>query len=387
MAMVKKFLLPAVVLLLVVAAAVIMLGGEDRKTLTASFPRTISIYEGSDVRVLGVPVGQVEKVTPRGTDVEVRMTYDAEVKVPADARAAIVAPSVVGDRFIQLTPAYEGGDVMPDRASLDTQRTATPVELDEIYASLDDLNVALGPDGANKEGALTDLLRRTAENFSGQGERFNQTLTDLGTFTRTLDNNKEELFGAVEEMEGFISTLAENDDTVRAFNASLAQVSEMLEGERDELARSLRHLGVAMEQVTSFVRENRDKLGENITGLNRVSKVLVKQRDALDEVLTAGPLAANNLALTYNPQTGTLDTRANMGNLEHEIQHNPDVLLCSLIANADDSGQGCELIDSLFGDDAGGGGLPRVGTFGEGKRWEPQQQFDLTLSGLVEVDR
>lgn len=373
-----KFLVPGLVVVLLVAAAVVMFGAEDRKTLTASFPRSISIYEGSDVRVLGVPVGQVEQVTPSGTEVEVRMTYDAEVQVPADARAAIVAPSVVGDRFIQLTPVYEGGEVMPDNAVLDTQRTATPVELDEIYASLDDLNVALGPDGANKEGALTDLLRRTAENFSGQGERFNQTITDLGTFTGTLDNNKEELFGAVEEMEGFISTLAENDDTVRAFNSSLAEVSEMLEGERDELARSLRHLGVAMEQVTSFVEENRDQLGENITGLNRVSKVLVKQRDALHEVLSAGPLAANNLALTYNPETGTLDTRANLGNLAHEVENNPDVFLCSLISQVDDSGRGCDLIDTL---------LPRAGAFGETRRWEPQQQFDLTLSGLVEEER
>ena len=107
-----------IVLALVVAAALTMFRGEDRKTLTAHFPRTISIYEGSDVRVLGVPIGQVDKVTPSGTDVVVTMSYDAEVKIPADAKAVIIAPSIVGDRFVQLTPAYaEGDDLLPTARS------------------------------------------------------------------------------------------------------------------------------------------------------------------------------------------------------------------------------------------------------------------------------
>lgn len=79
----KKLIVPAVIVALVVAAALTMFGGEDRKTLTALFPRTISVYEGSDVRVLGVPVGTVDSVTPSGTDVVVTMSYDAEVQIPA----------------------------------------------------------------------------------------------------------------------------------------------------------------------------------------------------------------------------------------------------------------------------------------------------------------
>src|SRR5689334_19274595 len=97
--------------LLVIATAVVFLrSGSEDATLTASFPRTVSIYEGSAVRILGVPVGQVDTVTPAGTTVEVTMSYDPEVDVPADAKAVIVAPSVVGDRYVQLTPAYSGGE-------------------------------------------------------------------------------------------------------------------------------------------------------------------------------------------------------------------------------------------------------------------------------------
>ena len=89
-------------------------------------------------------------------------------------------------------------------------RTATPLELDQIYQSLDDLTVALGPDGANKKGALTRPARldRRATS-SGQGEKFHQTIEDLSRLTTTLDDNKEELFGTAREIERFVDALAE----------------------------------------------------------------------------------------------------------------------------------------------------------------------------------
>ena len=105
MDLVKRLLVPLVVLAFVVAAAVSVFGGETRKTVVAHFPRAISVYEGSDVRVLGVPVGTVDTVEPTGTDVTVTMSYDDDVQLPADAKAVIIAPSLVGDRYVQLTPA------------------------------------------------------------------------------------------------------------------------------------------------------------------------------------------------------------------------------------------------------------------------------------------
>ena len=76
--------------------------------------------------------------------------YDSKYKVPADAKAVVISPSIVGDRFIQLTPAYDGGQALPDNARLGLDRTATPLELDQIFGSINDLTKALGPEGANK---------------------------------------------------------------------------------------------------------------------------------------------------------------------------------------------------------------------------------------------
>lgn len=377
-----KFLAPAVVAALVIAAGIYtfasLSGGG--KTVTAQFPRTVSLYEGSDVRVLGVSVGQVTDVTPSGTTVVVEMSYDEEVDVPANAKAVIVAPSVVGDRYVQLTPAYDGGDVLSDGADLGLDRTSVPLELDDIYASLDQLVVALGPNGANAEGALTDLLQQTAANFGGQGAKLNQTIKDVSTLTTTLDDNSDQLFGSARQLQKFVSTLAENDGTVREFATSLEEVSEMLAGERKDLASAMRNLATALGDVEQFVKENRGELSRGVKGLNRTLGVVVKNRDSLDEALKVAPLALNNLLHAYNPDTGTLDANANIGKLTNGLISSPSTFLCNLVqqgTGGDKNGQKvCDLLGSL---------LPRGEAFGQGTGTWVTSRHDPTLGGLVEV--
>ncbi len=61
---ITKIIAAVAVLGIIVALVLVALPGQNKKYLTASFPRTVSLYEGSDVRILGVPVGKVESVQP-----------------------------------------------------------------------------------------------------------------------------------------------------------------------------------------------------------------------------------------------------------------------------------------------------------------------------------
>ncbi len=310
----------AIVLAMALVAAVVLLvlPRNNQKHITAVFPRAVSLYNGSDVRILGVSVGKVDSVRPAGDKVVVKLSYDSKYKVPKDAKVALVSPAIVGDRFLQLTPVYTKGAVMADDANVGEDRTATPLELDQIFSSLNDLSKALGPDGANSstdgkgQGALTRLLDSTARNFGGQGAEFNKTVTNVARLTKTLSDNKDELFGTARELEKFINTLAKNDTTVRQFNDSLASAADLLAGERGDLAAALRNLGTALVSVKGFVKDNRALLTKNISGLNTVTKTLVKRRDSLDSILKDAPLALNNLGLAYNPKVGVLNNRTSL---------------------------------------------------------------------------
>jgi phospholipid/cholesterol/gamma-HCH transport system substrate-binding protein len=369
----------AAVLTLVVAAVLVFRPDTERKTLTVDFPRTVALYEGSDVRILGVSIGTVDVIEPQGTTVEVTMSYDATYQVPADAKAVIIQPTIVGDRYVQLTPVYTGGEVMPDGAHIDESETATPVELDEIYSSLDQLSVALGPNGANADGSLSDLIDASAANLRGSGAQMRQTIHDLALLSGTLSNNKDALFDSITQVERFVHALAVNDAAVRRFNASLAQVSTVLAGERRDLAVMLRTLGQALGDVRGFVESNREILRRDIAGLARVTKVLVDRRDALAEVVDVAPVALSNLVFAYNEQNGTLDTRDNVEEFIQNLEHDPEYVLCGILEQTD-----VECEDGKLPLD-----LPRTAPFGQGapQRYVDRQQIDRGLAELVGVDR
>ncbi|MDY6811562.1 MAG: MlaD family protein, partial [Actinomycetota bacterium] len=95
-----------VLISLVAVAAYLGFTKATTKTVTAYFPSATGLYDGDPVRVLGVDVGSVTSITPREGDVRVQMSIDRDTPIPADAKAVVVARSLVSGRFIQLTPVY-----------------------------------------------------------------------------------------------------------------------------------------------------------------------------------------------------------------------------------------------------------------------------------------
>ncbi|KAA2264752.1 MCE family protein [Solihabitans fulvus] len=319
-----------VLVLLAAAGFWWMFSGGTSNKVTAYFGAAVGLYQGSDVRVLGVKVGTIDEVVPQGQQVKVTMSVDRGVKLPADAQAVVVSPSVVSDRYVQFTPVYTGGATLAGGAVIPRERTATPVELDELYSSIDKLTTALGPNGANANGALSNLLNTAAANLQGNGKALNDTIKQLGDATRTLSGSKEDLFATVDSLQKFTSMLAANDGQVRDLNSQLTDVAGFLAGERQDLGSALTELAGALGQVQAFIRDNRDVIKSNVDKLAGITKILVDQRAALAEVLDVAPLAVGNLQNAYNASSGTLDARADI----NELNQPPITLVCKLIQQA-----------------------------------------------------
>lgn len=355
----SKFLTGFVVLALI-AAALITVGNRSTKNyVTVNFKQTNSLYKGSDVKILGVPVGTVKSLTPKGNLVRVRIAYDKKYKLPADVKAAIVSPSLVGDRFVQLAPAYSGGAVLPNNASLGVERSVVPIELDQVFSSLDDLATALGPQGANKDGSLSRFLSTTAKGLDGQGEQLNTTIKNFSKLSQTLSNNKDDLFGSLDEVGQFIAMLKKNDSSVRAFNDSTAKVSTVLEGERGDLAGTLKALSLALNDVRSLVKDNRSSLRGNVKNLTILTNVLAKDANikSLTESINAAPTALSNVAFTYNGSYGTLDTRANLLQIITGGLKDPSLALCTILGQAGAPDELCKQLGGLLGGLMGGAKL------------------------------
>ena len=322
----------AIVVALLLVAAILTLsgGGSGTRTVTAYFDRTVSIYKGSELRVMGVNIGTVTAVVPEGDRVRVAMEYDAEYKLPAKAKAAIVTPTLTADRFVQIAPAYTGGAVMKDKARIALPETGSPVELDRIYQSLSDLTQALGPNGANKDGALDTLLTAGTKALEGNGKLGNETLLNLSQAVQTFGDSSGPLFDSVKNMSQLTDTLAANDAFVSRFMGDLSSVSTQLAAERGNLATALNSLARAVGTVRTFVKDNRGLVTKDVRQLSRTLGVLAKRKDELSTLTRIGALGLDNLTLAFDNKTGSIGSRlqttpngANLGSL-----------LCGIVVNS-----------------------------------------------------
>ncbi|MFE9533603.1 MCE family protein [Streptomyces sp. NPDC006691] len=312
----RRRALTIVVALAVIAVTVIgglrVFAGSGGKRITAYFDHAVGVYPGSDLRILGVKVGEVDSVTPQGQQVKVVVTLDRGVRVPKDARAAIVSPSVVADRYVQLAPAYTGGPEIADRAELPASRNATPVEVDQLYASITGLSKALGPDGANSSGALSGLLDTGAKNLNGNGAAIGDSIEQFGKAAKTLDGSSEHLFATLSYLQTFTTMLKNKDGAVRDAQNQLADVTSFFADNKDNLAGALKELGTALGNVKTFIQDNRGSLKAEVDKLAPLTQILVQQRASLAEALDTAPLAAGNALNAYDPVHRTLDGRGNI---------------------------------------------------------------------------
>ncbi len=103
----------------------------------------------------------VDKIEPQPTSSKVTFSVDKEYSVPAEARAAILSPSLVTSRAIQLVPAYSSGPKLGPGASIPLNRTAVPVEWDDFRKQLEKLTDALQPtDSGRRELASANSSTR-----------------------------------------------------------------------------------------------------------------------------------------------------------------------------------------------------------------------------------
>jgi phospholipid/cholesterol/gamma-HCH transport system substrate-binding protein len=303
----RKRLATAVLLvgLIVAAAAFIVRETFFRPlTITAYFPSATGIYAGDDIRVSGVKVGTVSSVRPLPSRAKLILHVDRDVPIPADAKAVIVAQNLVAARYVQLTPAYhKSGPKMGDGAVIDLDRTAVPVEWDEVTAQLTRLATDLGPTSAVSSTSVSRFIESAANALDGNGEKLRQTLAQLSGISRILAKGSGNIVDVIKNLQNFVTTLRDSNQQIVQFQNRLTTLSSVLNDSRSDLDAALSNLSVAVGEVQRFVAGSRDKTAEQIQRLANVTQTLVDRRMDVENILHAAPTAFSNGYNIYNPNT------------------------------------------------------------------------------------
>ncbi|WP_245545805.1 MCE family protein [Nocardia higoensis] len=277
----------------------------DTITVTARFDNAAGLYVGNTVAVLGMPVGEVKRIEPKGTHVEVTMAVDADVALPADVTAVTVSTSILTDRHVEFTPVYRGGPRLADDAHLGLDRTRTPIEFDRLLGVVDEMSGEL-QGGSRGEGPVAALLEvaaaATADNGPGMRAALDQLATALRLGTDGGAATGEDVARIVDQLAALARAAADNEQTIAEFGSAAGQLTDLLAeleiGAGDTGAR----INEIVQQATELLRNNRGTLQSTVANTDTVVRSLADYRRQLEEFVDLAPLLLNNAYNTFDQQ-------------------------------------------------------------------------------------
>jgi phospholipid/cholesterol/gamma-HCH transport system substrate-binding protein len=321
----------ALAVALVAGIVVVVRDGDavGRTHLVAYFDNSNGIFVGDEVRIVGVPVGKIDKIEPEPQRVKISFWLDDEYRVPADAKAVILSPSLVSSRAIQLTPAYTTGAVMADHTVINQDRTAVPVEFDDFRLQLQKLNDALQPTQPGGVSPLGAFVTTTANNLRGQGADIRDTIIKLSQAISALGDHSGDLFATLKNLSILVSALQDSSGLLTQLNQNLASVTHLVANDPNEVGNAVRDVSSLAGELTSFVRDNKESLGVTTDKLASVSQALNDSIPVIKDALHVAPNTLQNFLNIYQPAQGTLTGALSVNNFQ-----NPISFLCGAIQAA-----------------------------------------------------
>jgi virulence factor Mce-like protein len=281
--------------------------------VTAYFPSAISLYAESQVRVLGLPAGHVKSIKVIGTQVRVVLAVRKDIPVPQNVNATIVPLSLIGERYVQLYPAWKTGQPrLAPNSIIPIARTSVPIEPDEALAALKHLLDSIDPQ------ATGHLVKNLAADLNGTGQQLNAALAGLGTITQTLGDKDDEVGAIIDHFDQLTATLASRDQELGRVLDNFATTTNALADERTAIQSLLASLSSLTANGLDLVNENHVKLDKDITVLSRTLRLVNQHVSQLDDVLDAAPLLVSGpnydgkagLVAAYDKKIHALDLRA-----------------------------------------------------------------------------
>jgi phospholipid/cholesterol/gamma-HCH transport system substrate-binding protein len=330
---VSRKALVAGALVIVLALLALVVGVQLYRKLTntsvvAYFSETLALYPGDKVQIMGVRVGAIDKIDPAGDKMRVTFHYSTKYKVPANATASILNPSLVASRTIQLSPPYTDGPVLNDGAVIPVERTQVPVEWDQLRESINGILRQLGPTEQQPEGPFGELIDKAADNLAGKGKKIHDTLNSLSDALSALNEGRGDFIAITRSLAQFINALYQNDRQFTALNDDLAEFTDWFTKSDHDVADTVTRVDDVLTQARKFLSDNRSTLGHDVSNLADATTALLQPepRDGLETALHVLPTFAGNFNNIYYPAHSSLTGMLVLPNFANPIE-----FICSSI--------------------------------------------------------
>jgi phospholipid/cholesterol/gamma-HCH transport system substrate-binding protein len=248
-------------------ALALLLGGDDGHSYALRFQTGGQLVPGNEVLVGGQPVGTVDEIVlTDDAEAEVRITVDEPLHEGTTGLVRATSLSGIANRYVSLAPGANSEPELPDGATIPSDRTTAPVDLDQLFDTLN----------ARTRRGLQDVIQGEAAVYSDH----------LGAARKTY-----KFFApSLQETEQLLAEVNRDDAALRQFLASGARVFGAVAERRDDLAALTSNANAALGAIASENEAFDRSLAALPPALRQADTTFVNLRPALDDL---DPLVAD----------------------------------------------------------------------------------------------
>lgn len=250
------------------------------KEFTASDPVVVEtgsagneMHRGAEVKLRGVVVGEVRAIHATGTGARLTLALHPGVLagIPSDVRAQMLPTTLFGERYVALVPpAAPSGEPLAPGAVIPQDRSANAVELEQVLDNVLPMLTAVRPE------KLSATLTAVSQALSGRGDRIGETLDRLDRYLKEFNPQLPTLNRDLKELVKVSNVYADAAPDILTALTDFTTTSSTLAEKEGDLAGTLGATTEAAEDVTAFLRQNKD----NIIRLAGVSRPTLELLDA-----------------------------------------------------------------------------------------------------------
>ncbi|MDT7615260.1 MAG: phospholipid/cholesterol/gamma-HCH transport system substrate-binding protein [Pseudonocardiales bacterium] len=257
------------------------------------------IFTGADVTYRGVSVGRVGPLTLTAAGVDVQLDIDKSApQIPTDTAAAVRDLSAIGEQYVDLQPATDGGTMLAAGSVIPQSRTTVPVSVEDLVVSLDDFVKTVPLD------SLRTVVDQLGVAFANTAQPLQKLLDTSNEFTKAAQDALPQTTALLRDGRTVLTTQNETSGQFKDFSRSLAQLAAQLKTSDPDLRSLIANAPEAGNQISGLLDESGSGLGDVIANLLTVAQIAQPRQANLSQILTAYPGIAAN-AYTVVPGDGT----------------------------------------------------------------------------------
>lgn len=256
----------------------------DGNRYVAEFVNVSGLRQGDLVRIAGVEVGKVQKISViHDATVRVEFSADDSVVLTQGSRAAIRYDNLFGGRYMALEEGAGGVETLGPGGTIPVDHTERALDLDALVGGFRPLFRALDPDQVNKlSGQLMDV-------FQGQGPTVGSFLNQAAAVTNTLADRDQLIGQVIDNLNVVLGSLGGQTDKLDTAVASLSELIKGLADRKKDISNAVAYTNAAAGSIADLLSQTREPLANTLHQTDRVAALAMADRDYLDNLVNTLP--------------------------------------------------------------------------------------------------